>query len=505
MKIQFYNTLTGKKEDFEPIKKGEATIYSCGPTVYDYAHIGNFRSFLMSDLLFRVLKNLAGLKVKKVQNITDVGHLTGDDLADATGEDKISKKAREANKDPFVIARYFEEKFIEDEEALRIIPPNGGRPRATEFIPQQIEIAKELIAKGFAYQKNGSVYFRTEKFPNYGILSKNKLKDLQAGARVEINTEKENPLDFALWKRANENHLMQWNFETGKKIDVADIPEFHKTNPDQAGFPGWHIECSAMSRDLLGEKFDIHTGGEDNIFPHHECEIAQNASVSGDPEVQKNGGVNVWIHAKFLLVEGEKMSKSKGNFFTIRDLLAKGFSGTEIRFALMKSHYRTAMNFSEKGLQEARTNIKKIREAHKFFLENAGELVEEVKFNIEKNEYKKALFDDLNVPQALFEVYQMIDLETKGVGYDVLPESAARMVDFLENDFDLIFDILTPEAAVELSEEVKAEIEKKIEERNEARAEKDFAKSDAIRDELAEKFDIELIDEDGKTSWRVRD
>ncbi len=499
MEIKFYNTLTGKKEIFIPIKMAEVSIYSCGPTVYDYAHIGNFRSFLMSDLLFRVLKNLAGFKVIKVQNITDVGHLTGDDLADATGEDKISKKARLEKKDPFAIAQYFEEKFIEDEKSLRIFPPNGGRPRATEFIKQQIAITKKLIKKGFAYQKNGSVYFRTEMFPNYGILSKNNLQDLRVGTRVEINDEKENPLDFALWKKANENHLMQWDFDTGEKIEISDIADFHKNKKDKAGFPGWHIECSAMSRDLLGEKFDIHTGGEDNVFPHHECEIAQNATVSNDPEVQKNGGINVWIHAKFLLVDGAKMSKSKGNFFTIRDLIAKGFSGTEIRFALLKSHYRTTMNFSEKGLLESRKNIKKIREAHQFFVKNAGKLIKDEKFNLQKIKFRKALFDDLNAPQALFEVYQMIE----SIKSNPSAEKCARILDFLENEFDSIFDILKSNKKTEFSKEMKNKIETRILERKKARDEKDFPKADAIRKNLENEFQIKLLDKNDKTTWET--
>ena len=241
MSLFLHNTLSGKKEKFVSLSPGKVKIYSCGPTVYNFAHIGNFRSFLTSDFLTRTLEYL-GYEVTKVMNITDVGHLTNDDVADAGGEDKISRAAREQKIDPYEIARHFQKAFHEDEAVLRIRSA-WKYPRATDFIKEQIELAEKLITAGFAYAVNGSVYFRTEKFKKYGQLSNNKLEDLIAGARVEVNSEKEDPLDFALWKKAEPSHLMQWESPWGK------------------GFPGWHDECSAMSEKVLGFPFDIHTGG----------------------------------------------------------------------------------------------------------------------------------------------------------------------------------------------------------------------------------------------------
>ncbi len=499
MDMFFHNTLSKKKEKFESLEKGKVKIYSCGPTVYDFAHIGNFRSFLMSDLLCRVL-NYSGYEVTKVQNITDVGHLTNDDLADANGEDKILKKAQAENKDPFEIARNFEKFFVEDEAVLRIIPP-AHRPRATDFVKEQIEIAKELVKKDLAYEVNGSVYFRVNKFPEYGNLSGNSLENLQAGARIEPNSEKEDPMDFALWKKANLEHLMQWDYNTGEKINLAkDIDE-----NVQPGFPGWHIECSAMSRKLLGDSFDIHTGGEDNAFPHHECEIAQNWGVSdGKSELAKSGGVKYWMHAKHLLVDGKKMSKSKGNFFTIRDLLEKGYSGTELRFALLSAHYRSALNFTEQSLIDARNTIARIVEAKRIFDSVAGDFEVTYLDNVfhYQNKYAKALYDDLNVSEALAAVFGMINdgLKMKEEG-TLEAETAAEFVNFLENDFAQIFDIFPEEKG--LSDEQVAEVEVQIDLRTQARDEKDWAKSDEIRDELLEKFGVELVDEAGGTGWKV--
>lgn len=502
--IYFQNTLTGTKDKFVPIKSGEASIYSCGPTVYDYAHIGNFRTFMMSDLLKRVL-DYAGYEVKKVQNITDVGHLTNDDLADSTGEDKIAKKAQSEKKSVWDIAKYFEDAFVEDEKILRILPPNMGRPRATEYIREQIAITKDLMQKGFAYEVKGSVYFRVEKFEEYGKLSKNSVEDLQAGARVDVNDEKESPLDFALWKSGDAKHLMQWDFETGKQIAEEDLNKSLENK--WWGFPGWHVECSAMSQKLLGDSFDIHTGGEDNIFPHHECEIAQN-------ECSHGGTISYWLHTKHLLVDGQKMSKSKGNFFTIRDLLAKGWKGEEIRYVLLAAHYRTSMNFSEKALSDARASIERITEARKAFkshsLEGGGQEEHqeigprsERATSVEKyrEKYQDALADDLNTSDALAAVFELISF-----GYRLREEKALsvqisqEISKFLEGDFQQIFDIFPEEKKV--ARDLESEVVKKITERNQARADKDWAKSDAIRDELWEKG-IKLIDGKEGTSWEL--
>jgi cysteinyl-tRNA synthetase len=478
--VKFYNTLTGKKEEFKSITDGIVKMYSCGPTVYSFAHIGNFRSFLTSDLISRVL-DYAGYKVEKVMNITDVGHLTNDDEVDSTGEDKISKMARKEKVDPFEISRKFEQYFLEDEKKLRIIPAKKY-PRATEYIDGQINLAKKLIDEGFAYEVNGSVYFRTEKFKKYGQLSGNNLENLISGARVEINSEKESPLDFALWKKADENHLMQWESPWGQ------------------GFPGWHAECSVMSRELLGFPFDIHTGGEDNVFPHHECEIAQN-------ECSNHGkkSVNYWLHTKHLQVEGKKMSKSAGNFYTIRDLFEKGWAGNEIRFALMSAHYRSTLNFSIKSLEQARSSINRIDEAVKISRQIGSEAKNHETELVAKFRgiYQAALFDDLNIADALAAVFSLVKefMKLREAG-ELDDKTAQDVLYFLENDFTRIFDVL-PEVA-ELNAKSREIIEKLVMERMTARKNKDWAESDRIRDLLAEKYNVEILDSAVETTWRVK-
>ena len=475
MTLQLKNTLSGKKDEFVPITPGKVKVYSCGPTVYNFAHIGNFRSFLTSDLLTRTLKYL-GYEVTKVMNITDVGHLTGDDAVDADGEDKIAKKARIEKIDPFAIARKYEAAFLEDADTLRIEKADFF-PRATEFIQEQIDLAQKLINEGFAYEINSSVYFRTTKFKKYGQLSNNKLEDLISGVRVEVNSEKENPLDFALWKKADVSHLMQWESPWGK------------------GFPGWHIECSAMSRKLLGNHFDIHTGGEDNIFPHHECEIAQNECSNGGKK-----SVNYWLHTKYLLVGGKKMSKSAGNFYTIRDLLEKGWNGNEIRLALLSAHYRSTLDFSMKSLEQARVSISGILEAKR-----VCEAVDSVAPNDWSDSFREkfsaALEDDLNVSVALAATFEFTKSVLKLASENKLtPEIAASALDFFENDFGAIFDCFPEE--VSLDAEQQKVIEALLLQREKARAEKNWVESDRIRDELLEKFNVEVRDGVGGQTWR---
>lgn len=487
--IHLTDTRTKRKEHFVPLKKNEVSIYSCGPTVYDFAHIGNFRTFVMSDTLTRVFK-YAGYKVIKATNITDVGHLTNDDLADAEGEDKIMKKARVEKKDPLEIARAFERFFIEDEQVLRILPPDY-RPRATDYIPEQIEMAQELIEKGYAYVVNGSVYFSVEKFEKYGQLSGNDLNDLQAGTRIEVNSDKKNPMDFALWKSAPADHLMQWDSPWGK------------------GFPGWHIECSAMSRKLLGDTFDIHTGGEDLIFPHHECEIAQTQGCSGCKSV------NYWLHGKHLLIDGKKMSKSKGNFYTIRDLIADGWTGNEIRYLLMSAHYRTALNFSTKGLEQARGSIARLTEGRRLFDEfiaekkSTGASVSSSSEKIDtssiwslRTKYQQALFDDLNIPEALGQVFEMIrwGLRLRESG-ELTLAIATSIIEFIDTDFDPVFDVF-PEAK-KVDPALVLLIEKNIAERVEAKKNKDYGLADSIRTMLLAEHSVELFDEAGGTKWKL--
>lgn len=473
--VYLHNSLSGKKEKLDDLLKvpGQVNLYSCGPTVYDYAHIGNFRSFLMADLLTRTLTSV-GYKVTKVQNITDVGHLTNDDLADADGDDKVAKKAKAEGKTAWDIAEFYTNAFIEDEASLHILKPDN-RPKATEFIAEQITMIETLITKGFAYEANGSVYFRTAKYEDYGKLSKNKLEDLKSGARVEINNEKEDPLDFALWKHADKNHLMQWESPWGK------------------GFPGWHIECSAMSQALLSHT-DIHTGGEDNAFPHHECEIAQN-------ECSHGYHIPMWLHAKHLLVDGQKMSKSKGNFFTIRDLRDKGYTGAEIRYALLAAHYRTALNFTEDSLIQARNSIARLQEAHRLIetvcapepeenTTRTSKLVEQA-----QAKFKSALSDDLNVAEALAAVFDLVASALKKKDEGTLnADEALAVVEFLEHDFNTVFEILNFDIV-----ELPTDVETLLQKRADARLNKDFAASDKLRDEI-KALGWEVKDEaDGQT------
>ena len=500
--IYLYNTLTKKKEQFVPIESGKVKIYSCGPTVYDYAHIGNFRSFLLSDLLVRIFRG-NNFEVIKVQNITDVGHLTNDDLADGNGEDKVLRQAREKEISPWEIVKKFTQAFLQDEKILQILPPKF-RPQASEFIPQQLKIIKELIAKNIAYEIDGSVYFRVHKFEKYGQLSGNSLSDLQAGARVEINSEKENPLDFALWKKAEKNHLMQWDYQTGEKISQENIIKFQNENPNQAGFPGWHIECSAMSLELLGDHFDLHTGGEDNVFPHHECEIAQNEAG----KISQENSVNYWLHAKHLLVDDKKMSKSLGNFYTIKDLLDKGWTGEEIRYLLVSAHYRTALNFTLSGLEMARKSIQRLQEVQRIlnnFIEK--EVAGDENFTQSfQNDFWKALNNDCNTAEALAAVFSLIKKTMQDKeNQELKPQQAQAVLDFLTKDFNEVFAILKIVKTEEFSRENLAEIEKLITERLQARTDKNWEKSDEIRDFCRIKFGIELLDEAKKTSWKKRD
>ncbi|MEX0745581.1 MAG: cysteine--tRNA ligase, partial [Phycisphaeraceae bacterium] len=352
MQIQFYNTLTHRLEPFEPIEPGRVSMYNCGPTVYDFAHIGNFRAFVFADVLRRFLE-LAGYDVQQVMNITDVGHMTEDQLADGAGEDKMQlamarmKQAKKAGaltaaevadpNDPYQIAAFYTQAFIDDARQLRlkVADEPDNLPRATDHIEQMLGMIVKLVDEGYAYvAADGAVYFSVEKYPDYGKLSGNTLDKLRGGAGGRVSDEhqsgKRHPADFLLWK-PDAKHIMKW------------------PSPFGEGYPGWHIECSAMALHLHHrDQIDVHTGGEDNIFPHHECEIAQSCSFTG-----KDRFARYWLHTRFLLVEGEKMSKSRGNFHTVRDLVARGVDPVAIRFELLKAHYRSNMNFTMKGLEDS--------------------------------------------------------------------------------------------------------------------------------------------------------
>jgi cysteinyl-tRNA synthetase len=317
MAFQVFDSLSKEKRVFEPLEPGVVRMYNCGPTVYGRVHVGNLRTFLFADTLRRWLE-VRGYEVRQVMNITDVGHLLDD--ADE-GEDKIEAQARREKRDPWEISRGFTELFLADVRALGLLEPRA-RPKASEHVGEMLEIIEGLIAKGYAYEVGGDVYYEVAKFPRYGRLSGNSVAELEAGARIEVRGEKRHPADFALWK-SDPKHLMKWESRFG---------------PD--GFPGWHIECSAMARKHLGDVLDLHTGGEDNVFPHHECEIAQSEAFTGKPFAR------YWMHSKFLQVDGGKMSKRLGNVWNLDDVKKRGFAPRVLRFALIRGHYRGPLNFT---------------------------------------------------------------------------------------------------------------------------------------------------------------
>ncbi|MFQ5583743.1 MAG: cysteine--tRNA ligase, partial [Calditrichia bacterium] len=377
MKLQVYNTLSRKKEEFQSLNPGRVHIYVCGPTVYSDSHIGHAKSYISFDVIVRYFRYL-GYRVKYVQNITDVGHLTDD--ADE-GEDKISKEARQEQLDPMEVAQKYTWSYFDDMDALHVNRPNIS-PHATGHIIEQIELIKRLIEKGYAYEVNGSVYYDVSKFPEYGKLSGRKTEELEAGVRVEANPEKCHQNDFALWKKAEPGHLMHW------------------PSPWSEGYPGWHIECSAMSMKYLGETFDIHGGGVDNVFPHHECEIAQSEAATGKPFAR------YWLHNNMVTVNGQKMAKSTGNFITIKEALVK-YSPETLRYFILSSHYRSPLDFSEDALQAAEKGLERLSNTYekvKAHLLNAGDLTNfKAPFSVKdyRRQFEEEMNDDFNSPKAI--------------------------------------------------------------------------------------------------------
>ncbi|MEE9405881.1 MAG: cysteine--tRNA ligase, partial [Candidatus Aenigmarchaeota archaeon] len=425
MALRFYNTLSKKKEAFRPLKKGHVSMYNCGPTVYDYAHIGNFRSFLTSDLLRRYL-TWKGYRVKQVMNITDVGHMTIDNVADAQGEDKVEAAAKKLKKTPLEIARYYTKAFMEDAGKLNMVEATIY-PKATDHIKEMLGIIDRLVTKGYAYQaESGSVYYDVSKFKGYGRLSGNTIEQLKAGARLMVNPEKRNPYDFALWV-VNPTHVMQWKSEWGK------------------GYPGWHIECSAMSMKYLGETIDIHTGGEDNIFPHHECEIAQSEGSTGKPFVK------YWLHTRHLTVDGAKMSKSKGNFYSLRDLEKKKYGMKAVRFLMLSAHYRTKLNFTDTAVRQAGKNVKtlddfvaRLKEAKGKDTKGADKAIKEV-----RKEFEEAMDDDLNISLALAKIFTLVKNVNGLMDEGKVGKGDAKKYLGLILDLDRIFGLKLEEAESE--------------------------------------------------------
>ncbi len=492
MGLNLYNSLTRRKEEFKPLKKSQVGVYVCGPTVYGHAHLGHAKSYVSFDVLVRYLRYL-GYSVTYVQNITDVGHLTDD--ADE-GEDKIVEAAKKEKKHPMALAEYYTRSYFEDMDRLNCVRPDIS-PRASGHITEQIELVKTLQEKGYAYEVNGSVYFDVSKFKDYGKLSGRNVEEMQAGARVEVSPDKRAPVDFALWKKAEPNHIMQW------------------PSPWGMGYPGWHLECSVMSMKYLGKTIDIHGGGLENQFPHHECEIAQSEAANGVPFVRH------WLHNNMVTVDGQKMGKSLNNFITLKqafsgahERLTKSYDPLAVRQLILNSHYRSPLDFSDAALFAAYSGYEKITETvmavRKRMVQAAkgkidGKMVEELKGLREK--FEAAMNDDLNTSIALSVVFELVRLANK------LLEEGNPTAETL-NAFDVLFDRLGgdclgivkdeyPQAGGADDEIIERLVDILIEQRSEARKRGDFELADAARAKLDE-IGIVLEDKADETVWRRR-
>ena len=445
MDIFFYNTLTRKKEIFKPIDEKEVRIYSCGPTVYKDATIGNMRTNIFQDILRRVLR-YNGYKIKHVMNITDVGHLVsdGDD-----GEDKMIKSAKEEHKSPIEIAEYYTKLFFEDLKALNIETPEIIC-KATDHIKEMLEYVETLVEKGYAYETSTAIYFDVSKLDKYPILSNLNVENQKAGARVEVDKEKKNPYDFALWIKAPENHLMKWD------------------SPWGPSYPGWHIECSAMGQKYLGQQFDIHTGGIDLIPTHHENEIAQSKGYCGKIPA------NYWLHGEYLLINGGKMSKSLGNVYLLKDIINKGYNPLTYKLFSYSSHYRNKLNFTWEGMDAAEKSLERLKNGYKLHL-NGTEIVEDEVINQYEERFHKAINDDLNMPLAMGVVWEVIRNEKKS------PKFAELLL-----KFDTVMGLKIDEEDSKQND-IPEEIMRLIEERRIARENKDWAASDRLRDLINDK------------------
>lgn len=447
MSIKLYNTLTRTKEDFVPLDKNAVRIYSCGPTVYSYAHIGNFRTYIFMDNLRRMLE-YNGYKLKHVMNITDVGHLESD--ADE-GEDKMEKAAKKENKSPYEIAEFYTKAFFEDMEKLKIERPEIIA-KATDHINDMLEFAKKIVENGYGYETSTAIYFDVSKLDKYPILSNRNVDEQIAGARVDVDPEKRNPYDFAIWIKAPANHIMKWE------------------SPWGLSYPGWHLECSAMSRKYLGEEFDIHTGGVDHIPTHHENEIAQSKGAFGKIPAK------VWMHVEFLQVDGGKMSKSLENVYTISQLQEKGIEPLAFKLLCYTAHYRTKLNFTFDGASSSQKALNRLRESY-IKHRNGNEEISAEEINAYKEKFLDAINDDLNIPLAMSIIWEIARNEKK----------SKKLADLLD-DFDkvLALDLCNSEKYIKEQEniEIPEEVLELVKKRKKAREEKDWDLSDELRDKI---------------------
>ena len=450
MSLKLYNTLSKKKEEFKPLQENQVRIYSCGPTVYSFAHIGNFRAYVFMDTLRRVLK-ANDYDLKHVMNITDVGHLESD--ADE-GEDKMEKAAKKENKDPYEIAAFYTDIFFKDMGRLNIERPEIIA-KATDHIEDMLEFVKILVEKGYAYETSKAIYFDISKLDKYPVLSNRNIDDQIAGARVDVDEEKKSPYDFAVWIKAPETHIMKWE------------------SPWGLSYPGWHLECSAMGRKYLGDEFDIHTGGIDHIPTHHENEIAQSKGCCGKIPAK------TWMHVEFLQVDGGKMSKSLGNTYTLDQLLEKGIEPLSYRLFCYTAHYRTKLNFTFESAISTQKALNRLREgyiAHSI----SNEKVSEEEIQNYRQKFLDAVNDDLNMPLAMGIVWEVVRNQVKSKDFANLLE---------EFDKILGLDIINSKKYLEEQEKIELpeEILDLVNQRKEARKNKNWAESDRIRDLLKEK------------------
>ena len=483
-----YNTLSRKKEVFKSLHPNMVGLYVCGPTVYGDAHLGHARPGITYDVLVRFLRHI-GYKVRYVRNITDVGHLENDS---DTGEDKIAKKARLEQLEPMEVVQYYTIRYHEVMKLLNTLPPSI-EPRASGHIIEQISLIRQILDKGFAYESNGSVYFDVvayNKVYPYGILSGRLLEDLQSSSRIlEGQEDKKSSFDFALWKKAAPEHIMKW------------------TSPWSKGFPGWHIECSAMSAKYLGENFDIHGGGMDLLFPHHECELAQNTAARG------NGGVRYWMHNNMITINGQKMGKSLGNFITLEELftgshkiLTQAYTPMTIRFFILQAHYRSTLDFSNEALQAAEKGLKRMMQASK----DVGNLTPApgVEALAEIKELKEgiysALCDDLNTPIALAHLFDAVRIinQVKDKQTKINPEDKDTLAKLFKDIAEDVLGLVDEQSQSGSGGVLNGVVNMILDLRKQAKANKDFAISDQIREKL-NSLGIEIKDTKEGTEWSL--